>query len=160
MLGDVLIRCRVMDEMRQVLQEGQVDQRVQYIVEGLFKIQRDGFEKSGFPQIPEGLDLLEDADKITVNFDIASDVPEVQQGLNIFKADPLFEEHEKEYEVCIALTTLHSNDCVLMKETSFCPTGTRSFYLHPEPYVHLLHCLSFCVAQPLEAGCSSQKIQC
>ena len=116
MLDDILVRCRVMDEMRQVLQEGQVDQRVQYIVEGLFKIQRDGFEKSGFPQIPEGLDLLEDADKITVNFDIASDVPEVQQGLNIFKADPLFEEHEKEYEVCIAFASFHSNHSLPTKE--------------------------------------------
>lgn len=85
--------------MRQVLQEGQVEQRVQYLVEGLFKIQRDGFEKSGHPQIPQGLDLVEDAEKFEVVFDINDDVPDVQQGLNIFKFDGEYEEHEKEYEV-------------------------------------------------------------
>ena len=52
--------------MRQVLQEGQVEERVQYLVEGLFKTQRDGFEKSGHPQIPPGLDLVEDADRFEV----------------------------------------------------------------------------------------------
>lgn len=91
--------CRIMDEMREVLQEGSVEQRVQYLIEGLFKIQRDGFEKSGHPQIPEGLDLLEDDDKLEVKFEI-EDTPNVQQTLNIFKFDPDYEQHEKEYEVC------------------------------------------------------------
>jgi pre-mRNA-splicing factor CWC22 len=88
-----------MDEMRQVLQEGQVEERVQYLVEGLFKIQRDGFDKSGHSQIPAGLDLVEDADKFEVVFDINEDVPQIQQMLNVFKADPEYEEHEEEYEV-------------------------------------------------------------
>ena len=68
-------------------------------MEALFKTQRDGFANSGHPQIPDGLDLLEDADKTTVEFDIESSMPDIQQGLNIFKVDPDFEEHEKEYEV-------------------------------------------------------------
>ena len=88
-----------MDEMRQVLQEGQVEQRVQYLVEGLFKVQRDGFEKSGHPQIASGLDLVEDSDKFEVNFDIENDVPGVDQNLNIFRFDDEYETHEKEYEV-------------------------------------------------------------
>ena len=88
-----------MDEMRQVLQEGQVEQRVQYLVEGLFKVQRDGFEKSGHPQIASGLDLVEDSDKFQVNFDIETGVPNVEQNLNIFKFDDEYELHEKEYEV-------------------------------------------------------------
>ena len=87
--------------MRQVLQEGQVEQRVQYLVEGLFKIQRDGFEKSGHPQIPQGLDLVEDSEKFEVVFDINDDVPDVQQNLNIFKFDDEYEQHEKEYEVLL-----------------------------------------------------------
>lgn len=96
-------QCRIMNDMRQVLQEGLVEERVQYIVEGLFKIQRDGFAKSGHSQVPDGLDLLEDADKMTVEFDIESNTPDIQQGLNIFKVDPEFEEHEKEYEVRLIL---------------------------------------------------------
>ena len=94
-----LFRLRIMDEMRQVLQEGQVEQRVQYLVEGLFKTQRDGFEKSGHPQIPSGLDLVEDAEKFEVVFDINEDVPDVQLSLNIFKFDEEYEQREKEYEV-------------------------------------------------------------
>lgn len=94
--------------MRQILQEGMVEERVQYIIEGLFKTARDGFQKSGHPQIPEGLDLLEDDDKVTVNFDITTDVPDIQMGLNIFKADPDFEEHEKEYEVRSKFCTIPS----------------------------------------------------
>ena len=90
--------CRIMDEMRTVLQEGKVEQRVQYIVEGLFKVQRDGFEKSGHSQVPEGLDLLDDADKFEVEIDLET-APDIQQTLNIFKYDPDYEQHEKEWEV-------------------------------------------------------------
>ena len=90
--------CRIMDEMRTVLQEGRVEQRVQYIVEGLFKVQRDGFEKSGHSQVPEGLDLLDDADKFEVEVDLET-APDIQQTLNIFKYDPDYEQHEKEWEV-------------------------------------------------------------
>ena len=84
--------------MRTVLQEGKVEQRVQYIVEGLFKVQRDGFEKSGHSQVPEGLDLLDDADKFEVEIDLET-TPDIQQSLNIFRYDPDYEQHEREWEV-------------------------------------------------------------
>lgn len=87
-----------MDEMRQVLQEGQVEQRVQYLLEGLFKVQRDGFGEAGFPKIPEGLDLVEPGDRTEVQLEL-EDPLEVQQMLNVFKPDPEYEAHEKEYEV-------------------------------------------------------------
>ena len=108
-----MFALRVMDEMRQVLQEGQVDQRVQYIVEALFKVQRDGFAKTGHPQIADGLDLLEDADKMTVNFNLENDVPDAQQGLNIFKVDPEFTEHEAEYEVSTLIWLQNSREIYL-----------------------------------------------
>lgn len=82
-----------------------MEQRVQYLVEGLFKVHRDGFEASGFPCIPEGLDLLEEGDGFAVPFDL-EDPPSIEQMLNVFKVDPQYEEHEKEYEV--SLNTLSS----------------------------------------------------
>ena len=53
------------ERFREVVREGQVDNKIQYLVEGLMAIRREKFSR--YPAIPEGLDLIEYEDKITHN---------------------------------------------------------------------------------------------
>lgn len=129
--------------MRQVLQEGQVEQRVQYLVEGLFKTLRDGFEKSGHPQIPQGLDLVEDSEKFEVVFDINDDVPDVQQNLNIFRFDDEYEQHEKEYEVSY----------LVISENRYFEIGCHHLnsVREPDPLTYIAQELLYCISKPLSS---------
>ena len=55
-----LFLCRsVFERFRAVLHEGEIDKRVQFIIEGLFAIRKAGFEASGFVAIKPELDLVE-----------------------------------------------------------------------------------------------------
>jgi pre-mRNA-splicing factor CWC22 len=87
----------VFERFRGILHEGIVEKRVEFTIEGLFKIRRIGFDKSGFPKKPEGLDLVEESDKITHEISI-DDVIEAETELDVFSYDPIHEEHEKQYE--------------------------------------------------------------
>jgi hypothetical protein len=51
--------CSVFERFRAVLHEGEIDKRVQFIIEGLFAIRKAGFEASGFKAVKTELDLLE-----------------------------------------------------------------------------------------------------
>ncbi len=55
----------VFERLRSILHEGSIDKRVQFMIEGLFAVRKAGFEKSGHPAIPPGLDLVETEDQIT-----------------------------------------------------------------------------------------------
>jgi pre-mRNA-splicing factor CWC22 len=87
----------VFERFRGILHEGIVEKRVEFTIEGLFKIRRVGFDKSGFPKKSEGLDLVEESDKITHEISI-DDVIEAETELDVFSYDPIHEEHEKQYE--------------------------------------------------------------
>ncbi|EEY22765.1 pre-mRNA-splicing factor cwc22 [Verticillium alfalfae VaMs.102] len=89
------IALAVWDQLRNVLHEADIDKRVQYMVEVLFQVRKDSFKDN--PPIKDELDLVEEEDQITHRVDLDGEI-DVQDGLNIFKYDPEWEEHEEAYQ--------------------------------------------------------------
>ncbi|KAJ1023436.1 hypothetical protein NDA16_003053 [Ustilago loliicola] len=84
----------IFDRFRAVLYEGEISKRVQYMIEVLSQVRRDGFKDN--PRIPEALDLVEEDDQITHRVSL-DDQLNVEEGLNVFKKDPDFIENEERY---------------------------------------------------------------
>lgn len=53
----------IFERLRNVLHESTIDKRVQYMIEVMFAIRKDGFKDH--PVIPEGLDLVDEDDQFT-----------------------------------------------------------------------------------------------
>ncbi|PSS03812.1 hypothetical protein BD289DRAFT_420259 [Coniella lustricola] len=85
----------VFDQFRNILHDSDIEKRVQYQIEVLFQQRKDKFKDN--PSIKEELDLVEEEDQITHNIELQADI-EGQDGLNIFKFDPEYEEHEEAYK--------------------------------------------------------------
>ncbi|KAL2923925.1 Pre-mRNA-splicing factor CWC22-like protein [Bienertia sinuspersici] len=78
-----------------ILHEGEIDKRVQFLIEGLLAVRKAKFQ--GHPAVRPELDLVEPEDQLTHEVSLEDEVdPEV--GLDIFKQDPNFLENEKRYE--------------------------------------------------------------
>jgi pre-mRNA-splicing factor CWC22 len=88
------IALAVFDQFRSILHEADIDKRVQYMIEVLFQVRKDRYKDN--PAIKEELDLVEEEDQITHRTGLDDDI-DVQDGLNIFKFDPEWEEHEEAY---------------------------------------------------------------
>ncbi|EHK16628.1 uncharacterized protein TRIVIDRAFT_65615 [Trichoderma virens Gv29-8] len=88
------ISMAVFDQFRNILHESDIDKRTQYMIEVLFQIRKDKFKES--PAIKEELDLVEEEDQITHKVELDGEI-DVQDGLNIFKFDAEWEEHEEAY---------------------------------------------------------------
>ncbi|KAL2923943.1 Pre-mRNA-splicing factor CWC22-like protein [Bienertia sinuspersici] len=85
----------IFERFRGILHEGEIDKRVQFLIEGLFAIRKAKFQ--GHPAVRPELDLVEPEDQLTHEVSLEDEVdPEV--GLDIFKQDPNFLENEKRYE--------------------------------------------------------------
>ncbi|KAG6218621.1 pre-mRNA-splicing factor cwc22 [Claviceps purpurea] len=89
------ISVAVFDQFRNILHEADIDKRTQYMVEVLFQVRKDKFKDN--PAIREELDLVEEEDQITHRVELDGEI-DVQDGLNIFKYDAEWEEHEGEYK--------------------------------------------------------------
>jgi pre-mRNA-splicing factor CWC22 len=90
------IAIAVFDQFRTILHEGQdLEKRTQYMIEVLFQVRRDKWKE--YPAVKEELDLVEEEDQITHQINLDGEL-EVQDGLNIFKFDPEYEEHEEAYK--------------------------------------------------------------
>ncbi|KAF6758729.1 MIF4G-domain-containing protein [Ephemerocybe angulata] len=85
----------VYERFRAVLNEGNISQRVQYMIEVLMQVRKDKYKDN--PIVPEGLDLVEEEEQITHQIQLEEKLP-VEEGLNIFKFDPDFMEHEEKYK--------------------------------------------------------------
>ncbi|KAL6712389.1 pre-mRNA-splicing factor cwc22 [Coniothyrium glycines] len=85
----------IFDQMRNILHEADIDKRTQYMIEVLFEVRRTKYKEH--PTIREDLDLVEEEDQITHRHTLEDDV-KVEDGLNIFKLDADYEEHEAEYQ--------------------------------------------------------------
>jgi pre-mRNA-splicing factor CWC22 len=82
--------------MRTAVQEGDVQNRVQYVVEGLMKLRRENF--ADFPTMPPGLDLIPDEDRIIHSVSFADDADhDTQSELEIFAVEKNWEEAEMRY---------------------------------------------------------------
>lgn len=89
------IALAVFDQFRSILHEADIDKRVQYMIEVLFQVRKDKYKDN--PAIREELDLVEEEDQITHRTGLDDEL-DVQDGLNIFKFDPEWEEHEEAYK--------------------------------------------------------------
>ncbi|XP_062171603.1 uncharacterized protein LOC133877353 [Alnus glutinosa] len=85
----------IFERFRGILHEGEIDKRVQFLIEGLFAIRKAKFQ--GYPAVRPELDLVEQEDQLTHEISLQEEInPEIT--LDIFKADPNFPENEKRYE--------------------------------------------------------------
>uniref|UniRef100_S4RMU5 Pre-mRNA-splicing factor CWC22 homolog n=1 Tax=Petromyzon marinus TaxID=7757 RepID=S4RMU5_PETMA len=85
----------IFERLRNILHESQIDKRVQYMIEVMFAIRKDGFKDH--PVIPEGLDLVEEDDQFTHMLPLEDDYNS-EDLLNIFKLDPDFLNNEEKYK--------------------------------------------------------------
>jgi pre-mRNA-splicing factor CWC22 len=88
------IALAVFDQFRSILHEADIDKRVQYMIEVLFQVRKDKYKDN--PAVPEELDLVEEEDQITHRTGLDDEI-DVQDGLNIFKFDPDWQENEDAY---------------------------------------------------------------
>lgn len=84
----------VFDRFRSILHEGEIDKRVQYMIENLFTIRKTEF-KDFQGVIPE-LDLVEAEDQITHELELDDDM-NVEDQLDYFHFDEDFEANEERY---------------------------------------------------------------
>lgn len=89
------IALAVFDQFRNILHESDIDKRVQYMIEVLFQVRKDKYKDN--PAIKEELDLVEEEDQITHRTGLDDEI-DVQDGLNVFKFDSEWEEHEEAYK--------------------------------------------------------------
>lgn len=89
------IALAVFDQFRNILHEADIDKRTQYMVEVLFQVRKDKYKDN--PAVREELDLVEEEDQITHKIGLDDEL-EVQDGLNIFKFDAEWQEHEDAYK--------------------------------------------------------------
>merc|ERR1719301_54852 len=76
----------IFERFRSILHEGEIDKRVQYVIEGLFEVRRKKFKDH--PMLLEELDLVEEDDQITHEVDLLEEGIKGEETLNIFKAQP------------------------------------------------------------------------
>lgn len=85
----------VYEQFRTILHEASIDKRIQYMIEVLFQVRKDKYKDH--PVVKEELDLVEEEDQITHRTELDDEI-EVMDGLNVFKFDPDWEEHEELYK--------------------------------------------------------------
>jgi pre-mRNA-splicing factor CWC22 len=64
------------------LHEGSIDKRVQYMIEVVFAIRKDGFKD--FPRLNTALDLVDEADQITHMVSLDDEIV-AEELLDVFK---------------------------------------------------------------------------
>ncbi|PKA57883.1 hypothetical protein AXF42_Ash012422 [Apostasia shenzhenica] len=85
----------VFERFRGILHEGEIDKRVQFLIEGLFAIRKAKFQ--GFPAIRPELDLVEQEDQFTHEISFEDEV-DPETNLDVFKVNPQFLDDEKAYD--------------------------------------------------------------
>ncbi|XP_010685937.2 uncharacterized protein LOC104900253 [Beta vulgaris subsp. vulgaris] len=85
----------IFERFRGILHEGEIDKRVQFLIEGLFAIRKAKFQ--GHPAVRPELDLVEPEDQLTHEISLEDEI-DPETGLDIFRQDPDFLESEKRYE--------------------------------------------------------------
>ncbi|CAA0813242.1 MIF4G domain-containing protein / MA3 domain-containing protein [Striga hermonthica] len=85
----------IFERFRGILHEGEIDKRVQFLIEGLFALRKAKFQ--GYPAVRPELDLVEQEDQLTHEVSLLDEI-DPETSLNLFKPDPHFLENEKRYE--------------------------------------------------------------
>ncbi|CAI0426287.1 unnamed protein product [Linum tenue] len=84
------------ERFRGILHEGEIDKRVQFLIEGLFAIRKAKFQ--GYPAVRPELDLVDVDDQLTHEISLNEKNIDPETSLDIFKFDPDYLENEKKYE--------------------------------------------------------------
>jgi pre-mRNA-splicing factor CWC22 len=84
----------VFERFRGILHEGEIDKRVQYLIEGLFAVRRNKFEELQ-SVIPE-LDLVEEDDRITHEVSLSEEFKS-QLQFDVFRYEEEYEENDEKY---------------------------------------------------------------
>ncbi|RVE50353.1 hypothetical protein evm_005019 [Chilo suppressalis] len=85
----------IFEMLRNILHEGQVDKRVQYMIEVMFQVWKDGFKDH--PALIEELELVPEEEQFT-HLLMLDDATDPQDILNVFKFDDKYEENEQKYK--------------------------------------------------------------
>lgn len=85
----------IFERLRNILHESAIDKRVQYMIEVMFAIRKDGFKDH--PVVQDGLDLVDEEDQFTHMLPL-DDEYDPEDLLNVFKLDPDFLENEEKYK--------------------------------------------------------------
>ncbi|EFJ30063.1 hypothetical protein SELMODRAFT_1121, partial [Selaginella moellendorffii] len=86
----------VFDRLRAVLHEGEIDKRVQFMIEDVFALRKSNFQ--GHPAIMREVDLVVEGDQETHQISLLDKDLDPESGLDIFSEDPDYLENEKKYE--------------------------------------------------------------
>jgi len=84
----------IFERFRTILHEGEIDKRVQYMIEGLFAVRKSAFKE--FPAIATELDLVDADDQVTHELSLDEKYSR-DEKLDFFHPDPNFEVNEKRY---------------------------------------------------------------
>lgn len=90
----------VFERFRAILSHGTLDRRIQYMIEVLFEVRRQGFTPQHQLALNPNCDgsvLLDPEDQVTHHIALDATDLDPQEHLNVFAVDPQFEEHEREY---------------------------------------------------------------
>uniref|UniRef100_A0A674D515 Pre-mRNA-splicing factor CWC22 homolog n=1 Tax=Salmo trutta TaxID=8032 RepID=A0A674D515_SALTR len=98
----------IFERLRNILHESEIDKRVQYMIEVMFAIRKDGFKDH--PIVPEGLDLVEEEDQFTHMLPLEDDYNQ-EDILNVFKMDTDFLENEEKYKAIKKGELLDGSQC-------------------------------------------------
>merc|ERR1719247_3406007 len=101
----------IFERFRSILHEGEIDKRVQYVIEGLFETRRKKFKDH--PMLLEELDLVEEEDQITHETDLLDETIKGEETLNIFKAQPPEQfaiDEAKWKQICAEILGLEDDD--------------------------------------------------
>ncbi|XP_045761053.1 pre-mRNA-splicing factor CWC22 homolog isoform X2 [Maniola jurtina] len=85
----------IFEMLRNILHEGQLDKRVQYMIEVMFQVWKDGFKDH--PAVLEELELVQEEEQFT-HLLMLDDATDAQDILNVFKFDEKYEENEDKYK--------------------------------------------------------------
>lgn len=83
------------ERFRSILHEGQIDKRVQFMIEDLFAVRKTNFKNH--PGLLEALDLVEPEDQITHELELDQQLNQEDQ-LDYFHYDEEFEQNELKYQ--------------------------------------------------------------
>ncbi|KAF9436461.1 pre-mRNA-splicing factor cwc22 [Entomortierella beljakovae] len=85
----------VFESLRNILHQGKIDKRTQYMIEVLFQIRKDKYKDN--PPIAQELDLVDSDEQITHMLGLDEADLDQMEELNIFKFDPEYLENEEKY---------------------------------------------------------------
>ncbi|KAH0563993.1 hypothetical protein KQX54_008517 [Cotesia glomerata] len=85
----------IFDLLRNILHEGKLDKRIQYMIEVMFQIRKDGFKDH--VAVPKELDLVEENDQI-IHVIQLQDKHDSEDILNVFRFDSEYIRNEEKYK--------------------------------------------------------------